>query len=241
MIRCTRDHGEVTLGDIIKYSCNNAIADLALKTDSDALFRKLSEFGFGQRTNTGLPGESPGLLSSPDTWSARSKPTIAFGQESGMTALQAAAAATVFTNNGMLLQPHIIREITAPDGEVVYQREITEVNQVISPELAELMMLYMETAVERGGTANAMHTPGVLLGAKTGTAQLPDPGGGGYSQTRYLASTIALMPGNDTTYIIYIAADYPKAGTIYGSRVVVPHIKRIVDQALISGYVTPMW
>ncbi len=237
-IRCTRDHGVVETGDIIKYSCNNAIAHLALQADDREFYEKLLEFGFSRRTGAGLPGESPGLLLPPESWSARSKPTIAFGQESGMTALQAAAAATALTNNGVMLQPHIIREITAPDGTQVYQREVTEGAQVLSSENASLLKAFMETAAAPGGTGFRMHTPGLALGAKTGTAQLPDPETGGYSAERYLASSIALMPGKDTTYIIYIAADYPKAGSIYGSYVVVPYIKEIVDRAVREGYVT---
>ncbi len=238
-INCTTAHGEVSTRDIIKYSCNNAIAHLALQADSQAFYDTLISFGFSQRTNAGLPGEAPGVLASPERWSERSKPTIAFGQESAMTALQAAQAATALTNRGMMLQPHIVKEIREFEGALTYEREVLDLGQVISPDTAEEILSFMKTAVEPGGTANRMHIPGVELAAKTGTAQLPDPEGGGYSQTRYLASTIAVVSADASPLIIYIAADYPKAGSIYGATVVVPAIRQIVEGLIDFGEVTP--
>lgn len=237
-IRCTTDHGTVDTGDILKYSCNNAIASLSMEADDELFYETLLNFGFSQRTGAGLPGEARGILPNPGQWSARSKPTIAFGQESSMTALQAASAATAFTNGGAVLQPHIIREIRSADGNSVYEREVTENRQAVSGETAEKIVSYMQRAVEPGGTASRLRTEGMQIAAKTGTAQLPDPETGEFSRERYLASCIALVPSDDTTYIIYIAADYPKAGSIYGSTVVVPYMKQIVDEGLREGIFT---
>ncbi len=241
VIRCVTPHGTVNYDDIIKYSCNIAIAQVAMHMDSREFYEKITSFGFGRRTGIGLPGESPGSIALPEAWSLRSKPTIAFGQELGTTALQIASAATALVNGGVLLEPHLILEVTSASGEVTYRRERSELRQVISSDTADRLIFAMETAVGRGGTANRLHTVGIPIAAKTGTAQLLDPATGLYSQDRYLASTLALIPAADTTYIIYLAADYPKAGTIYGANIAVPAIKQIVDRALVSGYLSPLW
>ena len=75
----------------------------------------LRSLGFGSRSRRcRFPENLPGCCRSPDKWSARSKPTIAFGQEILVSAIQMSAAATVFSNEGVLLKPHIIDRILSP-------------------------------------------------------------------------------------------------------------------------------
>jgi len=79
----------------------------------------LRAFGFGGSTFVNLPGEENGILRPIDQWTARSKPTISFGQEIGVTAMQIVAAATALTNGGVLLKPHIVSRVVSPEGKVL--------------------------------------------------------------------------------------------------------------------------
>ena len=64
--------------------------------------------GFGSKTGVELPGETSGSVkdTSSSLWSARSKPTIAIGQEISVSALQMVQAATAIANGGVVNDHH---------------------------------------------------------------------------------------------------------------------------------------
>lgn len=234
-IGCLSPHGEVGPTEVLKYSCNGAISSYALQTDSNQFYQALLRFGFDSPTGIDLPGEISGLLQPPELWSGRSKPTIAFGQEIGTTAIQLTAAATVFTNSGRLLEPRIISRIYDPATGLSQQTSTREVRQVISSDTAASVLQMMASGTETGGTATRAAREGVQVSAKTGTAQILDIESNSYSDDHVLASTIALLPTNDPEYIIYVAADNPKGGKYYGSSVAAPAISRIISDLVAMG------
>jgi cell division protein FtsI (penicillin-binding protein 3) len=234
-INCLSAHGEVGPEEILTYSCNGAISFYALQTESAQFHQYLLDFGFSRKTHIDLPGEVSGLLQPPSNWSGRSKPTISFGQEIGVTAIQLVTAATVFTNGGTLLKPQIIKAIHDQEtGQMTYT-ERQEVRKVISEELAEEMLDMMVTATEPGGTAIHAGREGVTVSAKTGTAQILDIETKSYSEDHVLASTLAIFPAEDPQYIIYVAADDPQGEPSYGSAVAAPSVQLLIDDLLSMG------
>lgn len=234
-INCVYPHGDVGLREILKYSCNGAIAHLALQTNPESFYESILDYGFSSTFDLQLPGEASGLLSPPDKWSGRSIPTISFGQEIGVTALQMTTAATVFSNNGLLLKPDIISKIVNTDGSLSYQFERTEIRQVLKEEVALNILNMMISATEPGGTAIYARAPDVSTAAKTGTAQILDPDTHTYSPDHVLASCISLFPAENPEYIIYIAVDNPKSGQFYGSSVAAPSIGAITSDLVSAG------
>ncbi len=235
VISCVAAHGEVGPREILKYSCNGAIAHYALQTDADNFYRKLLDFGFSSSFSLPVPGETAGFLAAPENWSGRTLPTIAFGQEIGVSALQMAAAATPFDNGGMLLKPSVISRIAAPDGKILESFRRKEIRQVISADTAKAVLEMMTAATEQGGTAVQAQAEDVATAAKTGTAQILDPGTRTYSANHVLASCIALLPAADPEYIIYIAVDNPKSGQLYGSTVAAPAVGQIAEDLVSAG------
>ena len=192
----------------------------------------LRSLGFGSQTQLPVPGESSGLLRTPDKWSIRSKPTIAFGQEMLVSAVQLASAATVFSNEGVLLQPHIIDRILSPDGQTIEEVGREPLHRVFSPETARAMLLMMETATEEGGTAHRMRTEGLRISAKTGTSQVIDPETGSYSDENFIASALAIFPTDDPQLIIYVVIQNPKGASYYGGRIASPIVKKMIDETV---------
>jgi len=245
VIRCVHPHGSVGIEDILKYSCNGAIAYHAMKVSDEAFYNTLRRFGFGSRTGITLPGEISGILPEPDDWSARTKPTLAFGQESGITAMQITAGAAAIAGGGRQTAVSIIKDILPGEGSLgtgsriasglnseTHAEEVQEKQnpvRVVSEETAGTILDYMTYAAEPGGTAELLHRDDFRIAAKTGTAQLLDPETGTYSDTRYLASCLVIFPVPDPEYIIYIAAENPSSGQIYGSTVVVPYMNLLID------------
>jgi cell division protein FtsI (penicillin-binding protein 3) len=228
-IRDLASHGWVTAQKILKYSCNVGAALASEQVGKEEFYRMLVLFGFGKPTELPLPGESAGILAEPARWSARSKATIAFGQEVSVSSVQMLQAATVFANRGLLLKPHIIRKIVSPQGETIREQEREPLREVLSPEIAQQILEMMETATEDGGTARRGRVEGVRVSAKTGTAEVPDPETGEYSVDHFVASYLGILPTNDPQLIIYVVIDYPKGPAYYGSQIAAPVFKETAD------------
>ena len=229
-INCLGVHGDVSVQDIIKYSCNSGAAYASDTVSKKDFYNKLNSFGFNSRTGLAFTGETVGILKKPEDWSGRSKPTIAIGQEISVSAVQMITAATILTNQGTLLQPHIIDKIVSPEGKLIKNFMREPVRHVIKPEIAKAMLLMMETATESGGTARRTAIEGLRISAKTGTAQKIDPNTGKYSTSSFVASTLAIFPTDDPEVIIYIVIDTPKGDEFYGGRIVTPIIKELTEE-----------
>ena len=229
-IRCLGVHGTVNAASIIKYSCNAGAAYASESVSEDRFYRKLRDFGFGERTYLPFPGESFGILSTPTRWSTRSKPTIAFGQEISTTAVQMVTAATAFANQGVLLRPHIVKKVVSPDGKVLESFGREPVRTVLSADTAKNMLYMMEEATLTDGTARRASVEGLRISAKTGTAQLYDPVIGSYSGEAFVASCLALFPTEDPSIIVYIVIDHPKGDEFFGGRIAAPIVKEVAEE-----------
>ena len=227
VIRCLRVHGQVTPRDIIRFSCNDGMAQIADKTDIAAFAEKLHAFGFGKKTGLELPGEAAGIFAPVSSWSTRTKHTIAFGQEIGVTSLQIVQAATAFTNKGKTLKLSLLSEILDSTGKPVYRHKPKPLEQVVSAKTAKTVLGYMQTAAD-DGTGSRASIKGVPIAVKTGTAQMAQADGRGYSPTDYLISCIGIFPVDDPQIILYMAVIRP-VGETYGSLVAAPAISEAAN------------
>jgi len=221
-IKCLDHHGWVTARDIIKYSCNDGSAQIAERASSPAFEEKLRMFGFGSKTGIELPGETTGLFSPSESWSLRSKPTIAIGQELSVSALQMVEAATALANRGSRIKLSILSRLYTLDGITAYEHKPRTLDRVISPETAALMLSYMQTTSE-SGTGTRASVGDVPMAVKTGTAQMLNEERNGYSATNYISSCMGIFPANDPQVILYIAIIKP-VGETYGGRIAAPVI-----------------
>ena len=96
------------LTEVIKNSCNVATAKCAFLLGKAKLYQYETAFGFGQKTGSGLPGESRGGLKPYEHWSDMQLANIAFGQGISVTPLQLAAAYAAIANDGVYHRPHIV-------------------------------------------------------------------------------------------------------------------------------------
>ncbi len=222
-------YGQLKPADIIRLSSNVGAAHASDRITKEQMYHMMRQFGFGERTGITLNGEQRGILHPPESWSARTKPTIAIGQEIAVSALQLLAAGTVFANDGVLLHPQIVQRVVSPEGKTLRSFEREPVRQVISPRAANTMLEMMVGATRDSGTAWRLRTEGIDIAAKTGTAQMLNPEAGGYSETAFIPSTLAIFPAGSPRIIAYTALINPKAGEHLGGRIAAPVIKRLVD------------
>lgn len=221
------NYGTITAEGIIQFSSNVGAALASDLVNSQDFYYLLRQYGFGERTGIPLNGEQLGILRSPQSWSPRSKPTIAIGQEIAVTALQMVSAATVFGNDGVLLKPQIIKRIVDPDGMQIFSAIRTPLRQVLRPETVDKMLGFMNTAADFG-TGTRARIEGINISIKTGTAEMIDPRTGTYSNERYLASSLALFPTENPELIVYVVIDFPR-GETYGGRIAAPIIREVAE------------
>lgn len=223
------NYGTQTTMDVIRHSSNVGAAYASETVSSREFYNMLRLFGFGQRTGIEMNGEEQGLLANVDSWSSRTHPTIAIGQEIGVTALQVISAATVFANRGILLKPNIIDKVVSPTGRVIRDYGRTPVREVVSEDVAQTILTAMESVTEPDGTGHRARYEGVRVAVKTGTAEEIDPQTGTYSEVAFLASTLAILPADNPAVIVYLAIYYPKAGEHLGGRIAAPVVREYFD------------
>jgi cell division protein FtsI (penicillin-binding protein 3) len=231
-IKCLGNHGTVNLERILEFSCNAGAGYASDTVQSLDFYSKLTTFGFGSRTGISLPGESAGVLRNPESWSLRSKPTIAMGQEILVTAVQMFQAATVIANGGVLLKPIVVRKVLSPTGELVYENAPQPLRRVLSQESAATILGAMETVAGAGGTGWRAKVRDVKMAVKTGTAQMIDRTTKRYSDTDYIASTLAIFPADDPRIILYLAIVKPKGASYYGGQIAAPVVRDAADAIL---------
>jgi cell division protein FtsI (penicillin-binding protein 3) len=225
VIKCLGTHGVVDVSKILEYSCNAGAAYASDTVSSIDFYAKIREFGFGERAGADLAGESPGLIRKPEEWSARTKPTIAIGQELLVTALQMATAGTIIANGGILVRPRTLDRIVDASGKTLESPEPIAVRRVMEESEARAILGAMEAATLDTGTGYRARIDDLRMSVKTGTAQMIDPQTRRYSTTDFIASTIALFPSQEPEYIVYAAIFKPKGASIYGGRIAAPLVK----------------
>ena len=228
-ITCLDHHGWETAREALKYSCNDALAQMSEKIDSEPFLDKLHQLGFGEKPGTEISGETPGVLRNPNDrlWSARSKPTIAIGQEITVSALQMVQAATAIANGGIPVQLTFISKITDYEGKEEFVHSPIFRNRVFQKSTTDYILDCMET-VATSGTGHRADLKDVSLGVKTGTAQMADPNTGAYSTTDFVSNCMAIFPVENPEIILYIVIEKAK-GETYAGRIVAPVIAKAAN------------
>lgn len=228
-IKCLDHHGLITPMEALKYSCNDVLGQISDKIDEDDFIYRIRQLGFGQKTGIEVSSETPGFVKNTDSksWSARSKPTIAIGQEISVSALQMVQAATAIANGGVPVKLTVIHKISNRDGSVFYEHKPEYKERVFNSSTAQYVLECMKnTAIT--GTGSRANIGGVSIGVKTGTAQMADKEHGGYSDTDFISNCIAIFPTENPKIVLYIVIEKAK-GETYAGRIVAPVIAEAAD------------
>ncbi|MDJ0781682.1 MAG: penicillin-binding protein 2 [Desulfosarcinaceae bacterium] len=226
----TKEHGWLSLQQIVKYSSNIGSVKVAETIGAKTLHRYLTAFGFGSRTGIDCPGETPGRLSGYKSWSAIDNGAISFGQGVSVSALQLTAAAAAIANGGRLMQPYLVKAIIDASGKVVQQRSPKTVRRVVSPQTARTIQKILHTVTTSGGTGEAAALEGYTVCGKTGTAQKIGPDGR-YAPGKYVSSFLGFAPAEAPALAILVVVDEPRKSH-YGGQVAGPAFRTIAQETL---------
>lgn len=218
-IRCTGTHGSVNLSGIMKYSCNEGTLQAIELISSESLYLSLKKFGFGESSSILLPGEQPGSLKNLKNWSINSKYTIPIGQEVGVNALQMVRAATVFVNDGTMVETNIVKSITDRDNKTIKEFGRKEIRDILKKGTSRRILDTLIEATMTGGTARRLNIEGIQFAAKSGTAQIFDKELGRYSDDEVTSSLLVFFPFENPRYIIYMVYHNPKGKIRWGGNI----------------------
>ena len=224
-IRDSHYHGPVSWQRVLVKSINSGMAIVAERMSHDELQGAVAKFGFGRKTGCGLPGESAGLVTSVANWSHHTQTSVPMGHEIAVTPVQMVRAFSVFARDGTL--PSLRITAQTPEGEMYPVR-----HQVIPAEVAKLVRgVLREVMLE--GTGRRAQSDQYRIFAKSGTAQLPKPEGGGYFEDRYVSSFIGGAPLKNPRIVVLCVMDDPdKSIGHYGGAIAGPVVRDIIDHTL---------
>src|SRR5438034_9093842 len=225
----------LTLADAIRVSSNIALAKFSARLHPDEQYGVLRAFGFGAPTGVGCPAESPGRRRPPREWSRPSSASLAIGYELAVTPMQLAAAYGAIANNGVLLQPSLIREVRAPNGTLRYRHRPEPVRRVVTALVAAKLRDLLRGVVEAGGTGERAALANFQVAAKTGTARRVV--GGRYAAGQYTASFAALFPADAPQLVVVMKIDNPQRGSYFAAQTAAPVTRAMLEQALAAGTV----
>ncbi len=222
--------GTITYDKGYAMSSNVGVINLINRHMTSSMLREyFKKLGFGRKTGISLPNEEAGKL---DFKYETEIYNAGFGQGITTTPIQNVKAMTALTNDGMLLEPFIVKKIVDPDtNQTILKNKRTEIERVASTETVQKMIQLMDDCVNGiGNTGSGFKIPSGELIGKTGTAQIAAENGGGYLNGKedIISSFAGIYPKSEPKLIIYASVKRPSSGS---QKPLSNAIKEIVNNA----------
>lgn len=174
IFRCWRKggHGKVNMERALVESCDVYFYKMGKKLTVDRMSEYAKACGFGQKTGIKLPHEKSGIIPTREwkkrrfgeSWQGGDNLNMSIGQGYTLvTPLQVARFFAGILNGGKLLKPLLLK-----DEKTVVQGEIP----ITDEQLARIKRALVQTVDNDRGTSRRLRTPDVIVGGKTGTAQV---------------------------------------------------------------------
>lgn len=201
-------NGLQTMTQVLEKSLNTGAIFVEKALGNLRFLEYVKNFGFGSKTEIDTIGEASGNISGLKEMRNINAFTAAFGQGLSVTPIQFASAVAAIANGGELMKPHFVKKISYGDGR---EEEIQpqKVRRVISKE-ASLDLARMLVSVVQNGHGKKAGVPGYLVAGKTGTAQVPKKGGGGYEDNQHIGSFSGFAPAYDPKFAMLVKLDNPR-------------------------------
>ena len=217
-------HGSANLSKAIQVSSDTFFYRLGYEIGIDKASPYLAQFGFGQKTGIDLPSEYTGVLPSREwkakrfakssdptakEWRAGEMVSVSIGQGyNAYTPLQMAHATASLANDGVVHQPHLVKEVLDFGA-----RKITRINPNPERQIPfkadnfEYVKRAMEKVLKPGGTAHRIGGGlAYTMGGKTGTAQVVQIKQGG----RYNAAALREQHRDHAWFISFAPLEKPE-------------------------------
>ncbi|MFR5190659.1 MAG: penicillin-binding transpeptidase domain-containing protein [Clostridia bacterium] len=153
--------------------------------------------------------------------------TMSFGQRFTITPLQLITAVSSIANDGILMQPRLVKQIENTDTNTITTVDSTSVRQVLSKDTCDKMMDMLESVVN-DGTGRYGQVKGYSVAGKTGTSE-PNPA---HPEEGYVASYIAISPTENPEVVVLVTLYNPKGDSHQGGQIAGPVVSQILGEVL---------
>ncbi len=169
------------------------------------------KFGIGRRPASSCRGRAPGSCRRRTPGRARRSATCRSARALSMTPLQLAGMYQTIANDGVRVQPRIVKSIIGPDGTAT-PTSAPQRTTVVSPQAARTVRTMLEAVVAKGGTAPKAAIDEYRVAGKTGTAQRPNPACKCYSGGGYWATFAGIAPADKPELVMSVVITEPPGG-----------------------------
>ena len=231
-----RGRGTVSMQEVLNQSLNTGVVHIMQEMGKEEFRDYFLDFKLGSETGVDLPNEAFGLIDNLSSPRDVEYATASFGQGIAMTPIAATRALAALANGGTLITPHVATKIEYSAGhtkDIRYPEGNRVLSQETSEEISRMLSIVVDDALQGGGVALPHHT----IGAKTGTAQIPDPVNGGYYEDKFLHSFFGYFPAFEPEFIIFMYTVEPQ-GVRYASETLTDPFMQLA-QFLINYYSIP--
>lgn len=219
----TKNHGDMTVSEVIKKSSNIGSTKIAAMMEPKRLVKTLGQLGFGQKTSIELRGEQAGVLPKRRRWRPIEHATLSYGYGTSTTTLQLAKAYTALANDeGKVLPVSIfpLKDGESPKGEKVFSKKT--VSQMRS---------MLQSVVSQDGTAKRAMMSRYSAAGKTGTVHRAKKTGG-YHDDSYVSLFAGFAPAKNPEIVMAVIVTDPRGEDYYGGRIAGPVFSSVMEGAL---------
>ena len=217
----------LTLTGVMIESSNTGMSKFGELISDQQRYDYMSKFGVGSASESGFLAEESGTLRPFEDWDNQTKYATMFGQGLTTTAIQVSSIYQTLANNGVRMPVQLVAGCRHADGSMTDVPEAVG-TPVVSAAAARETADILEMVYQKAWLARTWEIPGYRVGAKTGTAQMPD-GQGGYTKG-YLVSVSGFAPAEDPEYVVSVSlADPVKLNSSAASA---PIFQEVMSQVL---------
>ncbi|CAN5585644.1 penicillin-binding protein 2 [soil metagenome] len=222
--------GRVSYSQALAHSSNVCAIKTGMSVGREDFAEMVQKMGFGAKTGVELPAETSGLVRPVDKWNGDSLASMSIGYEIGVSALQMTSAFATIANDGIRVQPHIIKEIRH-SGDAPKTVTKPQETRVISAETAHSLKKMLRQVILTGTGKRAMLS-GYTAAGKTGTAWKVNAKSNSVDSSKYISSFIGMAPANNPEIVIGVIMDEPQVGARDGGMVAAPVFREIAQNLL---------
>lgn len=223
-----RSQGPLDLTGILIKSSNVGMSKIAFDIGGETIYNTMRQFGLGQDTGLGFPGERVGNLPNYRKWHPAETATLSYGYGLSITAIQLAHAYATLANDGSFISLSLTRVERSPQG-----------SQVVPQQVAKTLQGMLQQVVEAPTGVFRAQVPGYHVAGKSGTARKAAVGAKGYTQNSYRSLFAGFGPTSNPRIAMVVVIDEPSKGGYYGGVVSAPVFSRVMAGALRLMNVSP--